>query len=199
MVVIRRNPKSMRKNNPFFILKKMFPDKIIKGKRPIGRLRMNFDMCPKYLPIEREKPYSQISLTRYEDSKGGVIIRRCVETKLLGYCTTSPKEVLEKLFGNYYIASYKERNLFESYDMPDLGLKITGMNKLYGIGGKLREMKRLRNFDLARRKEAVSNKEIEAIVKHVNEPGHLGWLSPDHERIQCYAKEVSSIVRKYKK
>src|SRR3989338_2176452 len=194
MVVIRRNPKSMRKNNPFFILKKMFQDKIIKGKRPTVKLS-----AIKYLPIEREKPYSQISLTRYEDSKGGVIIRRCVETKLLGYCTTSPKEVLEKLFGNYYIASYKERNLFESYDMPDLGLKITGMNKLYGIGGKLREMKRLRNFDLARRKEAVSNKEIEAIVKHVNEHGHLGWLSPDHERIQCYAKEVSSIVRKYKK
>ena len=97
---------------------------------------------------------------------------RCTgESTLLGYCTESPKEVLEKAFQNYHITNFDDHHFFGSGDFepstPMIGLGIFALENptAYGINynGRLERLLQLPGALKAKRKEPISKKDIERI------------------------------------
>jgi len=153
-----------------------------------------------------EGKLTEIHLIPYYKSTG--IIMRCTgESTLLGYCTESPKEVLEKAFQNYHITNFDDHHFFGSGDFepstPMIGLGIFALENptAYGINynGRLERLLQLPGALKAKRKEPISKKDIERIVAYLGKEDEHGFLNPNNNQVKHDKKEVITILKKFKK
>lgn len=152
--------------------------------------------------------FSEVSLIPYLHTRSR-LVPRCSsgEERVLGYCSESPKEVLERVFENYDVTRYNGYELFGSSDFdsttPMLGLGISPFEppKVYGVRyyGKLKGILNLKELSKAKRSGPISNRDIERILKNLSDNRGCDILNSEREQDMYDIKEIMDIVEKFKR
>jgi hypothetical protein len=130
---------------------------------------------------------STISLINYYPGKGSAL-RDSGPSFLLGYCATSPREVLKRVFPEFYVTRYNGYELFDPNDpdkeIPLCGLGIAPVGYLaYGLKctGRLDTILQLEQISLVKRKNPAAPKEIEKIFEYLGKLGDYDADFPIHK------------------
>ncbi len=118
----------------------------------------------------REQSFTMISLIQYTLTTG-LIMRTPKESKLIGYCINPPKEVLEKLFSDFYVTRYLGIEFFSHSDTrrdnPMLGIGIDSISPVCGIKGTIEEIAESPELLEVKRNSPVSDEEINRILSYL--------------------------------
>jgi len=92
-------------------------------------------------------------------------------SKIIGFCTETPKQVFKQLFKKFYVTNYSRRELYSSScfdeNTPMKGLIINPYPRLLGISGTLKEIIDSEKIDYLKRDKKPSKKEIETIRRYI--------------------------------
>ena len=182
-------------------LKKMF--KNIPGVKLVS---IKTDKFPKrivqYKPVvDRTKGrYTEICLEHYSISTG-FAMRSADEVTLIGYCTESPRKVLETAFPKFNITRYNGYTLFDSSDFekttPMIGLAISPKEVTYGIEGKINELLELDDSQDVIREKPIFKKDIKKIIRNIRKDGSLSSFNQLYKQEKHNQKEITDILRKF--
>jgi hypothetical protein len=156
----------------------------------------------RYDPVDNTSQYTSICINQYARTEGGIIQRTLDESKLIGYCTNSPKETLEYLFPNFHITEYKGLELFGYDDFekqtPMVGLSINGIDKLFGINGRVEDFPNNIDVTTALRNEEITDSEVSRIINNQLSFLKRGCVIKRRERNIMYSnfKELYDVIRK---
>jgi hypothetical protein len=151
------------------------PSNICSIEDGIKLLRQRNDLVKRYPDAEGTTIY----VAGYYNSTG-LVMRSSGARKKIGYCSETPKEVLEKLMPDFYVTSYCGMELYSSSDcegVPMRGISIgeEKFGRSYGkrviIDGKLSELLEVEDdvFKKLKRKEPLSDKERLQIVGNISD------------------------------
>lgn len=143
--------------------------------------------------------FTKVSMIPYYRTTG-IIMRRPGGISIAGYCVESPREVLERVFPDYYVTRYMGYGLFGSSDFepttPMLGLGIDSITPVFGIEGRLENLLKLEELLKVKRDKPISKKDVKRIITNLEEEGD-GFLSPGYKQHKHDKQEIIKFVQKY--
>ena len=103
----------------------------------------------------------------------GLVTRSSCKSKLIGYCSESPVQVLEVLFPRYHVTNFNGYEFFGSGDFEDstpmLGLGIIAIEPVFGINGTLKKLIKLEELAQVKRDKPIDKKDVQRIIKYLNQ------------------------------
>jgi hypothetical protein len=164
-----------------------------------GRKKIVREDLPKYNPVDTSPKFSAISLANYEHNDS--LTQRVSNGRTpIGYCAQEPVEALRFLMPRFHVTSYCGIELFEINDVgrstPMAGLAIDAIGPLYGIGGKVQEIAKLKETQRTIREKEFSQRGRKKIVtgfRRTLSDKRLK-LNPDYNNIVARIEEVCSVV-----
>lgn len=187
---------------------RIFPGPRVRADSPLGgpkpvQLTLSTPKVLEYKPVDKSPKYTAVSLARYQHTKGVIMRDQKGQSLLLGYCTETPREVLEAAFPKFHVTQYRGFDLFDSGDFnkttPMSGLVIGGVNPVFGINGRLQDLLKLEQLAEATRTENISPDEINRILAYLNRKEIHAFPHPNDLQMEYIQTELCGALESFLK